>query len=188
MSSKKTSKQSETTRATQLLAGMNKHYSNGPSLTFESATHTPQEIISSLQTLIALRKAVGDAKTAVQLQLVLEKAKVPAILVLMAGLVQFLLLTYSEQPDILADFGLVQKKARTPLTAEQKAAAAAKAKATRLARGTSGSKKAKQAVKGSVVVDTVVTPVKVVPVVDPSAAPGTTGNGGAAGGSTSHGA
>jgi hypothetical protein len=40
----------------------------------------------------------------------------------------------------LADFGLNPKKARTPLTIEEKAAAAAKRKATRAARHTMGSK------------------------------------------------
>ncbi len=58
---------------------------------------------------------------------------------------------------MLADFGLEPRKEPTPLTAEQKAAAAAKREATRKARGTS-SAKAKKAIKGNVTATLVVTP------------------------------
>jgi len=37
--------------------------------------------------------------------------------------VSFVRTTFSESPDVLADFGLEPKKASTPLTAQQKAAA-----------------------------------------------------------------
>jgi hypothetical protein len=186
--STRNTKASETARAQQLIAGMNKHYSNGPSLTFESATYTPQQIVTGLQTLIALRAAVADARSAVKAKLAAEKEQLPSIEAMMAGLVQFLTLTFSKQPDVLADFGLAQKKTRTPLTVEQKAAAKAKREATRAARGIT-TKKAKKAVKGDVT-GVVVTPVKAVDVVNaPSTAPSTTGTaGGATGGSTSHGA
>jgi hypothetical protein len=60
-------------------------------------------------------------------------------------------------PDILADFGLKAKKARTPLTVEQKAAVVAKNAATRLARGTKGATQ-KLGVTGAVT-GVVVTPV-----------------------------
>jgi len=65
--------------------------------------------------------------------------------------------TFGNQPDALADFGLAPPKARAPMTAEQKAVAAAKRKATRVARGTLG-KKQKKAVKGAVTATLVVTP------------------------------
>src|ERR1019366_2520682 len=97
-------------------------------------------------------------------------AQAPALLSLMAALAAYVKLTYSESPDVLADFGLPPKKVATPLTTAQKAVADAKRAATRLARGTT-SKKAKKAVKGDVVGVTV-TPVKAgPPVVTPSAAP-----------------
>jgi hypothetical protein len=57
---------------------------------------------------------------------------------------------------VLADFG-ISTKTRTPLTVEQKAAAAAKRTATRAARGTKGAKQ-KKGIKGDVVGITV-TPV-----------------------------
>jgi hypothetical protein len=49
----------------------------------------------------------------------------------------FVKATFGTAPDVLADFGM-QKKARTPLSAQAKTAAAAKAKATRAARHTMG--------------------------------------------------
>jgi len=58
--------------------------------------------------------------------------------------------------DGLADFGLTARKVRV-ITPEQKAVAAAKAKATREARGTKG-KVQKKAVKGAVTARLVVTP------------------------------
>jgi hypothetical protein len=53
---------------------------------------------------------------------------------------------FGNQPDVLADFGLVPRKAPTPLTVEQKAAAAAKRKATRAARNTMGAVQKKKVV------------------------------------------
>jgi hypothetical protein len=70
---------------------------------------------------------------------------------------------FGNSPDVLADFGLSPKKARTPLTVEQKAAAAAKRKATRQARGTRGPK-AKLSVTGNVT-GVIVTPVTASPAV-----------------------
>ena len=69
----------------------------------------------------------------------------------------FVLVTFAGASQTLPDFGLAPPKARTPLTAQQLAARAAKAKATRVARGTT-SKKKKLAVKGDVT-GVVVTPV-----------------------------
>jgi hypothetical protein len=61
----------------------------------------------------------------------------------------------------LADFGLQPPKARKPLTNEQRAAAVAKLRATRAARGTT-SKKQKLSVKGDVT-GVQITPVRTAP-------------------------
>ncbi|HEY8089983.1 MAG TPA: hypothetical protein VIF09_19110, partial [Polyangiaceae bacterium] len=53
---------------------------------------------------------------------------------------QALKVIFAGQIEALADFGLKAPKPRTPLTNAQKAAAAAKAKATRALRHTMGSK------------------------------------------------
>ena len=180
------SKATKTTRATQLLAGFQKHLATVTSVTLASVVYTPAQIMSALTVLLALYAAVDTAKSAVKAKLNAEAAQAPALLSLMAALVSYVKLTFSESPDVLADFGLEPKKTATPLTTEQQAVAVAKREATREARGTT-SKKAKMAVKGDVVGVTV-TPVKAAqPVVAPSVAPSTPAPaGGATGGTTPH--
>jgi hypothetical protein len=91
--------------------------------------------------------------------------------------------TWGTQPDVLADFGVPPKKARTPLTAQQKALAAAKRKSTRAARHTGGSKQ-KAAVKGNVT-DIVITPVTAPAPATSAPTPATpAGSGGSSGSST----
>ena len=71
---------------------------------------------------------------------------------------------YANAPDTLAVFSLKPPKAKTPLTAEQRAASVAKAKATREARGTKG-KNQKALVTGNV------TGVTITPITAPVSAP-----------------
>jgi hypothetical protein len=180
-------KASETTRATQLLAGFQKHLASVTSLTLASVAYTPAQITAALQLLVSLYAAVDVAKAAVKAKLTAEAAQAPTLLSLMAALASYVRVSFSESPDVLADFGLKPKKVPTPLTAEQKAAANAKRKATRAARGITGSK-AKQAVKGNVV-GVVVTPVTAAtPVASPAAPSAPAASGGATGGTASHGA
>ena len=68
-----------------------------------------------------------------------ENVQLPPLLLFMAAYVAYVKAMFGQSPDMLADFGLMPKKARKPLTAEQLAAAKAKAAATRKARGTAGS-------------------------------------------------
>ena len=171
-------------RAAQLAAGMKLHFANPSTLKFASADHTVADILVGLQALIDLHTAVETAKSAVKAKLVAVKGNAPPLRKLMAALVRFLKLTFSESPDVLADFGLVPDKVKAPLTTEQQAVALAKRKATRTARGTTGSK-AKKAVKGDVI-GIVVTPVTAAPVASP-VTPSTPGNGGAKGGAASNG-
>ena len=179
-------KASETTRATQLLAGFQKHLASVTSLTLASMAYTPAQITAALQLLVAIYAAVDTAKSVVQAKLAAEKTQTPPLRSLMAALVAYVKVTYSESPDVLADFGLTPKKAATKLTTEEQMVAVAKRASTRVNRGTT-SKKAKQAIKGDVV-DVVVTPVKAgSPAVATSAAPGTPAAGGATGGTTPHG-
>jgi hypothetical protein len=161
MTTKINSKAKEMARATQLVAGMQKHLASVTSLMLKSAVYTTGQIAGALQTLVALHSAVETAKSVEKAKLAAVRAQAPALRSLMAALVSYVLLTFGESPDVLADFGLEPRKTRTPLTTEQQAVAIAKRTATRKARGTKG-KKARMAVKGDVV-DVVVTPVKVGP-------------------------
>jgi len=187
MTTNTATKASETARATQLLAGFQKHLATVASLTIASVAYTPDQITKALGVLVALYAAVDAAKAVVKVKLAAEAAQAPALLSLMAGLVSYVKLTYSGSPDVLADFGLVPRKVPTPMTAEQKAVANAKRKATRAARGIT-TKKAKMAVVGDVVGLTL-TPIVAGPVVTSSTAPTTPAPaGGGTGGTTSHGA
>jgi hypothetical protein len=182
-----TTKTSETARATQLLAGFEKHLAGANPITLASTAYTPAQITAALQQLVALRTAVDAAKAAVKGKLAAETTQAPTLVSLMAALESYVKVTYANSPDVLADFGLTPKKAATPLTAEQQVIAVAKRASTRKARGTT-SKKAKKAVKGNVI-DVVLTPVTAsTPAAATPAAPGApAASGGAAGGGTPHG-
>ena len=143
---------------------------------------------------MSLRQAVEAAEAVAKAKLAAEESQAPALLSLMAALVQFVKLTFSGSPDVLADFGLKPRKVRAPMTAEQKAAANAKRKATREARGIT-TKAAKMAKTGNVVGVTI-TPVladassAAAPVVTQKAAPNASPApvaGTASGGSATHG-
>ncbi len=162
-------KGTEVALATQLVAGTQKHFASIATLMFASGSFTPAQVVAQLQQLITFRTDVDTARSALEAKLATETAQAPAVLTFMRGYMQFVKTTFSKSPDVLADFGLKPNKAKTPLTVEQKAAAAAKREATRAARGTKGSK-AKQAIKGNVT-GVVVTPVTAAP---PAAATGTT--------------
>jgi hypothetical protein len=156
-------KQTAADLAETLIAGTQKHLANGQ-MQFAGGVFTGAEIVAELQPLVTLRADVLTARTATRLRVDAERAKAPAIRSFMVAFVQALRVAYGTQADVLADFGLPPKKVRAPLTVEQKAAAAAKREATRVARGTK-SAKAKKGIKGAV------TGVVVTPILAPQAAP-----------------
>jgi len=148
-----------------LIAGTQKHFPNG-SFTIGTVTYTSasllqvlQDLVSAMQARNAAETGARDARTAAQA----AQAKVGPILRAYERLV---LVTFAGAAQTLADFGLAPPKARTPLTAQQLTARAAKAKATRAARGTA-SKKQKLAVKGDVT-GVIVTPVTLPTVATPA--------------------
>ena len=144
--------------ATVLIAGIQKHFGSVPSITFAGRTMTPAQLTTDLQSLVNLRNDVIAAQVAAKAKLAAEESQAPSIDATMVAFVEFVRGMFAGQPDALADFGQEPKKARTPMTAEQKAAANAKRKSTLEARGVVGSRKRK-AVKGTV------TGVQVTPVV-----------------------
>src|SRR5271165_3963291 len=113
--------------------------------------------MAALQADNAATNAVVPAKAAWQTTVqaaVNQNAKTAAMV---SGVKQALKVMFAGQIDVLADFGLKPRKTPAPRTPAQKAASAAKAKATRTARNTMGPVQ-KLAVKGNVVGVTV-TPV-----------------------------
>jgi hypothetical protein len=141
--------------AKKLIVGVKQYLPAASSLTIGSAPLTPAQIEQFLQTLIDLRQAVDDAKSATKAKIAAEDAQAPTLRSQMAALAAIVKASYANSPDVLAGFGLNPRKARTPQTIDEMASAAAKRAATRAARHTLGSKQ-KQQVKGTIT--TIVSP------------------------------
>ena len=146
--------------AKQLIAGTAKRLANVGQLTIAGITLTPAQVTDKLQQLVALRADVDAARAALEVKVAAEKASAPSLRDFMVLFVAFVMATYAGLADALADFGLQPKKAPAPRTAEELAAANAKRKATRAARGVMG-KKQRKVVKGDV------TGVTITPIVAP---------------------
>ena len=147
-----------TSRAQQILTGTEKHFSNaGELLPFGGTTRTVAAVVQVLQTLAALRAAVLAAQATAKTKVADENDQAPALLAIVDDYVAFIRAKFGQQPDVLVDFGLAPRKVAAPLTAEQKAVAAAKRTATRQARHTMGTVQ-KKTVKGAIHASLVVTP------------------------------
>jgi hypothetical protein len=147
--------------AEQLIAGTNKHLASTTQIMVAGGSFTATQVIEKLQSLVKLRTDVDAAKASTQAKLVAEKTDMAPLRTFMGAFVAFLKAAYPNSPDVLADFGLHPRKSPTPLTADAKAAAAAKRKATRAARHVMGSKQ-RTRIKGDVTGVTV-TPVVAAP-------------------------
>ena len=163
MNSKVRTKASLQQRVRSLIAGTQKHTPTGP-LTFGGATYDATSLVQTLQSLgnaIAASDAAkakwNDALKVMQD----EQAKVAPVI---RDYQSYIVSLLGNAPSTLAEYGLAPRKVRTPLTVEQKAAAAAKGAATRAARHTMGTVQKKR-VKGNV------TGVVVTPIPAPSSTP-----------------
>jgi LPS O-antigen subunit length determinant protein (WzzB/FepE family) len=161
-STKKPTKATALAGLQALIAGIQKHFPTG-SLTVGNVVFTVLALVQLLQGQVdamtaqaAAEKTAEDALTALR---ALQTKNAPTL----QALKDLLIAQFGNASQTLADFGLSPRKARAPMTAAQKAAAAAKRKATRAARGTTGPK-AKLAIKGTVTA----------PAETPPAAPATT--------------
>ena len=153
--SKKIGKSDQASRVKQLITGTNKHYANASQpLAFGGATYTVTALTALLQSFVDLRQAVDDAAAAHRTKVAAEAAQAPHLRGVISAFVAYVKATFGNSPDALADFGISPRKARTPQTAEQKAAAVAKRAGTRAARHTMGATQ-KKAVKGGPVTVTI---------------------------------
>jgi hypothetical protein len=173
------------TLAAQLAAGIPKRLTNVSTLTLMGSSFTLAQLTADLQKVVQLRQAVDAARAATQAAVAVEAAQLPALRAIMSAFVQFLRASFGNQPDVLADFGLEPRKAPTPLTIEQKAAAAAKREATRTARNTMGPVQ-KKSVKGAVTGVTVTPITGQSPVAPVPATPTAPASGATTGGGTPH--
>ena len=158
MPTQKPGKNSKAASVSQLIAGAKKHFPNGSqTVSLGGVSTTIDAATQELQTYVDNRSAVVAAQATAKSKLAVEKAALPALNAFISVFIAFVRLSFGSQADILADFGLAPRKARTPMTAEEKAVAVAKRDATRAARGTKGPK-AKSAIHGNVTAKLVVTP------------------------------
>ena len=131
-----------------LIVGLQKQLPSG-SFTLVSTVYTTAALVTALQGTITTLMAVTAAHAALKVTLAAwdaEEAKMGPVVLALRRILQSM---YANAPDTLAVYGLEPHKVPAPRTAAQKAATAAKAAATRIARGTA-SKKAKSAITGNV--------------------------------------
>ena len=142
-----TNKLSQTSADSLLLAGTQKHFSTSASLQFGGGAQTPADIEAALQRRIAAAGATSTARTAFHSTVVAERQTRAETSKLVKQYRAFVLATFGEDLNTLADFGLTPHKtpAKSPAV---KVAAAQKARSTRQARGTKG-KKEKKGIKGA---------------------------------------
>jgi len=134
-----TGKNSQATRVKQLILGTNKHYPNASAtLQVGGATFTVSSLTQLMQDFVNTREAVEGSKAATKAKIEAERTQAPSQIAVINAFERIVRGSFGTSADALADFGLALPKARTPLTAEQKAVAAAKRLATRKARGTMG--------------------------------------------------
>jgi hypothetical protein len=135
-------------RVQALIAGTQKHFPNGQ-FTLGNTAYTTASLVEVLTGLAGAYAAASAARLNAQdasAALSTAEASVDPVI---RAYVTFLRATFSNATAQLGDFGLQAPKALTPLSPEKRLAATAKARATRIARGTMG-KKQKLAVKGNV--------------------------------------
>ena len=153
-----------------IIAGTQKH---NPSATFTlgGTAYTASALDQLFQSLIDAINAGNAARASATVAASAASAAKVKVLPVFTEYRRLLQTTLGVDAQTLADYGMQPRQAAPPRTGEQNAAAAAKAEATRRARGTA-SKKSKLAIKGNVTGVTV-TPVTTPPSVQQaSAAPG----------------
>ena len=146
-----------------LIVGTLKHFPSG-SFTLGNTAYTTSSLVALLQSVADALTALNAAQVAAKHALSTSQGVLAQVDPVIQIYVRFLQATFANTAPALADFGLEPRKVPAPLTSEEKAASAAKAAATRKARGTT-SKKQKLTVTGNVI------GITVTPITAPTAAP-----------------
>ncbi|MGD0527641.1 MAG: hypothetical protein ABSE49_21085 [Polyangiaceae bacterium] len=157
------SKASTLAQLQALITGLQKQFPSGQ-FTLGNTAFTTATLVQTLQSLIDAINAVNTAQANAKVAVAALRATVAKVGPVILALKRNLLATFGNATDTLALFGLEPRKAPAARTGKEIAAAAAKAEATRIARGTT-SKKQKLAVTGNV------TGVDITPITTPAPAP-----------------
>ncbi len=133
----------------RLITGLPKRAA-GAVFTLGGQTYTAAQLVAMVQQILTATAGVGIAKArwleAIDNAAALEASDGQTV----KGVREILALQFKQDPVALADLGIEPKKPRTPLSADALLVKAAKARATREARGTK-SKKQRARIKGAVV-------------------------------------
>jgi hypothetical protein len=154
-----------------LIAGLMAYYQPGDQFILEAGTLTRDQLISSFQQFIASAEATKESYQAWRADVQTERAAEQTVAPVRAGLKALLIGRFGKSSTQLTKFGFEPAKSGTRSTLD-KTAAVVKAKATRTARGTTGSVQKKK-ITGNVT-GVVVTPVTAGTAAPP--APATAGN------------
>ena len=146
-----------------LVSGIPKYCPNAI-FTVAGQTFTATEAVTFITSVLNTVSATATAKTGWKDARLAEETMVATNGVVVKGIRENVALMFSNNTTTLAAFAITPKKPRAPLSVEARAAATAKAKATRLARGTT-SKKQKGEISGNV------TGVTITPVTAPGTTP-----------------
>ncbi len=138
---------SKLTADQKMIDGIQKFLSKFASLPVGSQTLTPADIVKVFQDRLDTGNAVVSAEAARTAAIKADRDKRAQTNAFAQSFRRMVLGMFSQSPDTLAIFGLKAPKV-VKKTVDAKAAAVAKSKATRVARGTKGSKQ-KKAIKAS---------------------------------------
>jgi hypothetical protein len=158
-----------------LVASIPKYLGNVP-LVIENQTYSPAEVVSVVNTVLESAMNVSTTKGAAHDALVADRKVQQQYATFMKALHALIGAAFGNSHTTLSDFAMKPRKKRALLSNEARLAANAKAKATRVARGTKG-KRQRAAITGSV------TGVTITPIVA-GGAPATEGDTGGSGGGT----
>jgi hypothetical protein len=153
-------KQSRTTRTAaieHLIDGLNMHATVMTSIVIDGVVQKTVDVVAALQKLVGTSSAVETTRASWRAAVAADKSSTAGQKAFVSSVRKAVRVAFGNKTDTLADFGLAPPKVRTPRTPQEKAASAAKAKATREARHTMGARQ-KAAIKGDVT-GVVVTPV-----------------------------
>lgn len=127
------------TRYVALQKGVKKRWMTDGPIVVDGETYAPQEVLDELQALLDAQAATAQAYGAWRAQVGRQRALERSRASFVSGLETRARLRYGPKDRVaLSDFGLEPPKKPGPKTAEVKATAAKKGKATRAQRGTAG--------------------------------------------------
>jgi hypothetical protein len=120
----------------KLLAGVQTQLADGSSLTAVNGSYTKAQMVSTLQSAIALYTGVAAQETVLETARITQRAGIPAARQYYAELKGVITGFFHAGNPVLPDFGFTPKKAGTPMPAVKKAESVLRSAETRKLRGT----------------------------------------------------